>query len=168
MTTTNINSRPHKESKGQTEELLQLVSFTIGQEEFGLDIQTIQEINRMVEITRVPNSPDFVSGVINLRGKVIPVIDLRKRFGFPAKESDKNTRIIVVELGNSVVGFVVDAVREVIRIPKSVTEPPPPIIAGIGSEYVTAVGKLEDRLLILLDLEHLLQEKEKEQLVSAN
>ncbi len=168
MTTTNTNLRPHKEARNQTEDLLQLVSFSIGQEEFGLDIQTIQEINRMVEITRVPNSPDFVSGVINLRGKVIPVINLRKRFGFPAKESDKNTRIIVVELGDSVVGFVVDAVREVIRIPKSVTEPPPPIIAGIGSEYVTAVGKLEDRLLILLDLEHLLQEKEKEQLASAN
>jgi purine-binding chemotaxis protein CheW len=119
--------------KAQMEELLQLVSFTIGQEEFGLDIQSIQEINRMVEITRVPNSPEFVIGVINLRGKVIPIIDLRKRFGFPPKESDKNTRIIVVELGNMVVGFVVDTVREVIRIPKNITEPPPAIIAGIGS-----------------------------------
>ncbi len=168
MTAANMDMKLHKETKTQTEELLQLVSFSIGQEEFGLDIQRIQEINRMVEITRVPNSPDFVSGVINLRGKVIPVVDLRKRFGFPGKESDKNTRIIVVELGGSVVGFIVDAVREVIRIPKSVTEPPPPIIAGIGSEYVTAVGKLEDRLLILLDLERILQAKEKEQLASVN
>jgi purine-binding chemotaxis protein CheW len=168
MTASSVDLKPHREAKNQAEELLQLVSFTIGQEEFGLDIQRIQEINRMVEITRVPNSPDFVSGVINLRGKVIPVIDLRKRFGFPAKESDKNTRIIVVELTGSVVGFIVDAVREVIRIPKSVTEPPPPIIAGIGSEYVTAVGKLEDRLLILLDLERILLEKEKEQLATAS
>lgn len=166
--TTKMDVRAQKDAKGHADELLQLVSFTIGQEEFGLDIQSIQEINRMVEVTHVPNAPDFVSGVINLRGKVIPIIDLRKRFGFPSKESDKNTRIIVVELGNTIVGFVVDAVREVLRIPKSITEPPPPIIAGIGAEYVTAVGKLEDRLLILLDLERILQEKEKVQLASTN
>jgi purine-binding chemotaxis protein CheW len=143
------------------------VSFNIGQEEFGLGIQSIQEINRMVEITRVPNSPDFVSGVINLRGKVIPIINLRKRFGFPPKENDKNTRIIVVELGNMVVGFVVDAVSEVLRIPKNITEPPPSIVAGIGSEYITAVAKLENRLLILLDLERILKDKEKQQLEAA-
>jgi purine-binding chemotaxis protein CheW len=165
--TTTINVKAQKEMKAQTEELLQLVSFNIGQEEFGLGIQSIQEINRMVEITRVPNSPDFVSGVINLRGKVIPIINLRKRFGFPPKENDRNTRIIVVELGTMVVGFVVDAVSEVLRIPKNITEPPPSIVAGIGSEYITAVAKLENRLLILLDLERILLEKEKQQLESA-
>jgi purine-binding chemotaxis protein CheW len=165
--TTTIHVKGQKEFKAQTEELLQLVSFNIGQEEFGLGIQSIQEINRMVEITRVPNSPDFVSGVINLRGKVIPIINLRKRFGFPPKENDKNTRIIVVELGNMVVGFVVDAVSEVLRIPKNITEPPPSIVAGIGSEYITAVAKLENRLLILLDLERILKDKEKQQLEAA-
>jgi purine-binding chemotaxis protein CheW len=164
--TTTINAKGQKETKAQTEELLQLVSFNIGQEEFGLGIQSIQEINRMVDITRVPNSPEFVSGVINLRGKVIPIINLRKRFGFPPKENDRNTRIIVVELGNMVVGFVVDAVSEVLRIPKSITEPPPSIVAGIGSEYITAVAKLENRLLILLDLERILKDKEKQQLGS--
>jgi purine-binding chemotaxis protein CheW len=163
---TTFDVKNQKGSKAQTEELFQLVSFTIGQEEFGLDIQCIQEINRMVEITRVPNAPDYVTGVINLRGKVIPIIDLRKRFGFPPKESDKNTRIIVVELGGMVVGFVVDTVSEVIRIPKSITEPPPAIVAGIGSEFITAVAKLENRLLILLDLERILREKEKQQLES--
>jgi purine-binding chemotaxis protein CheW len=162
--TTSINSKAQKEVKAQTEEVLQLVSFNIGQEEFGLDIQSIQEINRMVEITRVPNSPEFVSGVINLRGKVIPIIDLRKRFGFPSKEHDRNTRIIVVELDGMVVGFIVDAVSEVLRIPKSITEPPPAIVAGIGSEYIIAVAKLENRLLILLDLERILKDKEKQQL----
>ena len=162
--TTSINAKAQKEMKVQTEELLQLVSFNIGQEEFGLDIQSIQEINRMVDITRVPNAPEFVSGVINLRGKVIPIIDLRKRFGFPSKEYDKNTRIIVVELNGMVVGFIVDAVSEVLRIPKSITEPPPSIVAGIGSEYITAVAKLENRLLILLDLERILKDKEKQQL----
>jgi purine-binding chemotaxis protein CheW len=164
--TTPTDVKTQKGIQTQTEELFQLVSFTIGQEEFGLDIQRIQEINRMVEITRVPNSPEFVVGVINLRGKVIPIIDLRKRFGFPPKDSDKNTRIIVVELDNMVVGFVVDAVREVIRIPKNITEPPPAIIAGIGSEYITSVAKMDNRLLILLDLERLLRDKEKQQLES--
>jgi purine-binding chemotaxis protein CheW len=163
---TTMDVKNQKGSKGQTEELFQLVSFTIGQEEFGLDIQCIQEINRMVDITRVPNAPEYVTGVINLRGKVIPIIDLRKRFGFPPKDSDKNTRIIVVELGGMVVGFVVDTVREVIRIPKNITEPPPAIVAGIGSEFITAVAKLENRLLILLDLERILREKEKQQLES--
>ncbi len=163
---TTMDVKAPKGIKAQTEELLQLVSFMIGQEEFGLDIQRIQEINRVVEITRVPNSPEFVVGVINLRGKVIPIIDLRRRFGFPPKESDKNTRIIVVELESMVVGFIVDSVREVIRIPKNITEPPPSIIAGIGSEYIISVAKMENRLLILLDLERLLRDKEKQQLES--
>ncbi len=147
-----------KDVKGtsQADEILQLVSFKIGEEEFGVDILKVQEINRMDQITRVPNAPDYVSGVMNLRGKVIPIIDLRKRFRLAKKERDKDTRIIVVELKSRVVGFLVDAVNEVLRIPKSVTEPPPPMVAGIGSEYITAVGKLEDRLLILIDLEKIL------------
>lgn len=147
-------------SQGKSEELLQLVSFNIGDEEFGVDILKVQEINRMLDVTRVPNAPEYVDGVINLRGKVIPIIDLRRRFGMERKEHDKNTRIVVVELGGKVVGFVVDAVSEVLRIPKSVTEPPPPIVAAIDAEYITAVGKLEDRLLILLDLEKVLSGEE--------
>lgn len=142
-----------------SDELLQLVSFNIGDEEFGVDILRVQEINRMMDVTRVPNSPEFVDGVINLRGKVIPVVDLRRRFGMERKEHDKNTRIIVVELAGKVVGFVVDAVREVLRIPRNVTEPPPALGGGVKDDYVTAVGKLDDRLLILLDLERVLSEK---------
>ncbi len=134
------------------DELLQLVSFKIGEEEFGVDILKVQEINRMLEVTRVPNAPAHVEGVINLRGKVIPVVDLRKRLGMPAREHDKNTRIIVMELDGHVVGFVVDAVQEVLRIPRSVTEPPPSVASADNSDYITAVGKLEDRLLTLLDL----------------
>ena len=144
-----------------SDELLQLVSFKIGDEEFGVDILKVQEINRMLEVTRVPNAPEFVDGVINLRGKVIPIIALRRRFGMARKEHDKNTRIVVVELDGKIVGFVVDAVSEVLRIPRSVTELPPPIVAGIEAEYITAVGKLEDRLLILLDLEKVLTVAEK-------
>lgn len=144
------------DARHSSDDLLQLVSFNIGDEEFGVDILKVQEINRMLEVTRVPNAPYHVDGVINLRGKVIPIIDLRCRFGMPRKEHDKHTRIVVVELQGRVIGFVVDAVREVLRIPRSVTEPPPSITGSVDEEYITAVGKLEDRLLILLDLEKVL------------
>lgn len=145
------------EQGAASDELLQLVSFKIGEEEFGVDILKVQEINRMIEVTRVPNAPEYVEGVVNLRGKVIPVVDLRKRLGMLSKEKDKNTRIIIVELSGKTVGFVVDAVREVLRIPKSVTEPPPSLTSGaMNAEYITAVGKLDDRLLTLLDLEKVL------------
>ncbi len=145
-------------------DLLQLVSFTIGEEEFGVDILKVQEINRMVDVTRVPNAPEFVDGVINLRGKVLPIIDLRSRLGMPRKEHDKNTRIVVVELAGKVIGFVVDSVSEVLRIPRNITEPPPTVAAGVDAEYITAVGKLDDRLLILLDLEKVLSVEEHERL----
>jgi purine-binding chemotaxis protein CheW len=145
-------------------DLIQLVSFAIGEEEFGVDILKVQEINRIVEVTRVPNTPEYVDGVINLRGKVIPIVDLRCRFGMPRKEKDKNSRIIVVELSGKVLGFVVDSVSEVLRLPSNVTEAPPPMIAGIGAEYITAIGKLEDRLLILLDLERVLSAEDFEEL----
>ena len=140
------------DAKHGSEELLQLVSFNIGDEEFGVDILQVQEINRMLEVTKVPNAPEYVDGVINLRGKVIPIIDLRRRFGMARKEHDKHTRSVVGELNGKGVGFVVDAVREVLRIPRSVTEPPPSIAGSTNEEYITGVGKLEDRLLILLDI----------------
>ncbi|MCK9209691.1 MAG: chemotaxis protein CheW [Ignavibacteriaceae bacterium] len=152
--------------KKETTELLQLVSFFIGSEEFGVDILYVQEINRMSQVTKVPNAPDFVNGVINLRGRVIPVIDLRLKFGMPKKEHDKNTRIIVMEVSGKTVGFIVDSVNEVLRISKDVTEPPPELAMGINSEYIKAVGKLEDRLLILIDLEKILSKEEGVQLNS--
>lgn len=144
---------------------LQLVVFKIGNEEYGVDIAEVQEINRMIEITKIPRAPEFVEGVINLRGKVIPVIDLRKRFGMDKKEYDKNSRIIVVEIDEKLVGMIVDAVTEVLRITSDNIEPPPPIIAGIGSEYLKGVGKLDDRMLILLDLSKVFTEAEKEHLL---
>ena len=145
-------------------ELLQLVSFKIGNEEFGVDILNVQEINKMTQITKVPNSPVFVEGVINLRGRVIPVIDLRMRLGLTKKEHDKDTRIIVVEIERRTIGFIVDAVSEVLRIPANVTEAPPELVSGINSEFIKSVGKLEDRLLILIDLNKILTVNEKENL----
>ncbi len=147
-----------------TEELLQLVSFKIGDAEFGVDILKVQEINKMMELTVVPNTPPFVEGVVNLRGRIIPVLNLRSRLGLEVKEYDAETRIIVVELEDKTIGFIVDEVNEVLRIPKSITEPPPQVISGVESDYITAIGKLEDRLLILLDLTKILSTEEKEQL----
>jgi purine-binding chemotaxis protein CheW len=137
------------------------VTFRLGEEEYALDILAVREINRMMDITRVPRAPDFIEGVVNLRGNVIPVIDLRKRFGLPPRERDKATRIIVTEVGARVVGFVVDTVKEVLRI-RSDTVEPPGEIAGIDAEYIKGVGKIEDRLLILLDVERVLTRREKQ------
>ncbi|MCB9209454.1 MAG: chemotaxis protein CheW [Ignavibacteriales bacterium] len=148
-----------------TEELLQLVSFKIGEAEFGVDILRVQEINKMMELTTVPNTPHFVEGVVNLRGRIIPVINLRSRLGLELKEYDSETRIIVVELIDKTIGFIVDEVKEVLRIPKSITEAPPEIVSGVDSDYITAIGKLEDRLLILLDLTKILSNEEQKELV---
>ncbi|WP_028575893.1 chemotaxis protein CheW [Desulfonatronovibrio hydrogenovorans] len=141
--------------------ILQLVTFKVGEEEFGIEIFSVKEIIRMLDITKVPRAPDFVEGVVNLRGRVIPIIDLRRRFGLEPAERDKNTRIVVIEMEGMSVGFVVDAVSEVLRIPADTVEPPPPVVAGIDAEYISGVGKLESRLLIMLDLDKLLAADEK-------
>jgi purine-binding chemotaxis protein CheW len=140
-------------------QLLQLVSFSLAGEEFGVDILKVQEIIRMPAITRVPNAPPFVEGVINLRGKVMPVVALRKRFGLESQARGKNTRIVVVEIAGTVVGFEVDSVSEVLRIPAETVEPPPRL-AKIRNEYVSGVGKLQNRLLFLLDIARLITESE--------
>lgn len=141
------------------EELLQLVGFRVGGEEFGIDILRVQEIIRVQQLTRVPNSPKFMEGVMNLRGKIIPVIALRKRFGLEEVPSDKQNRIVVVEIQGTVLGFIVDAVSEVLRIPADTVEPPPRL-GLVEREYVSGVGKLGDRLLILLDADRLMSGSE--------
>jgi len=138
-----------------TEEQLQLVTFCIGNEEFGVEILAVQEINRMLEITRVPQSPPDVEGVINLRGRIIPVIDLRKRFNATEHDLNQDNRIIVVEVEQRILGFIVDAVNEVLRISNDIVEPAPTMTTSVDSDYIKGVGKLEDRLLILLDLKRL-------------
>jgi purine-binding chemotaxis protein CheW len=145
-------------------ELLQLVSFHIGDEEFGVNILNVQEIIRIMPITKVPNSPEFVEGVINLRGRVIPVIDLRIKLKLPKMGHNNSTRIIVVEINSKTIGFIVDSVSEVLRISEDIIEPPPQVVAGVDSEYITAVGKLQDRLLILLDMEKILSIHENEKI----
>ena len=143
-------------------EMLQLVTFNLGSEEFALDILLVQEINRRVEITKVPKTPEFVEGVINLRGKIVPVLDLRKRFGLVGHEFTAQSRIIVVNIDNRVLGLLVDSVSEVLQIPAQTIEPPPPLVAGIDAAYIKGIGKFEDRLLILLDLGKILSKKKTE------
>lgn len=145
-------------SQGLTDELIQLVSFELGGEEFGVDILKVQEINRMVEITHVPQAPHYVDGIINLRGKVIPVVDLRTKFGMESKARDKNSRIVVCDVGGEIIGTVVDAVSEVLRIPRSTVEDPPAIVRSRGQEYINGVVKLEGRLLLYLDISKLATE----------
>lgn len=149
-------------------ELLQLVSFKIGKEEFGVDILQVQEINRMMNLTKVPNSPSYVDGVVNLRGRIIPVMNLRTKLNLEKKEYDSDTRIIVVEICGKTLGFTVDEVSEVLRIPKNITEAPPEMIADIDSKFIRAIGKLDDRLLILLDLEKILAANDERVLVNAS
>ncbi|SFM61208.1 chemotaxis protein CheW [Methanolobus profundi] len=147
--------------KGSTDELLQMVVFQLGGEEFGVEIMKVQEIIRMPEITQIPQSPEFVEGVINLRGRIIVVINLDKRFNLVSKEEDEHSRIIVVEIGDHVVGMIVDSVNEVLRIPASSVDPAPELVmSNVSKEYITGVGKMDDRLLILLDLGKVMGKKE--------
>jgi purine-binding chemotaxis protein CheW len=150
-----------QELKLAHEQLLQLVGFHVGGEEFVIDILRVQEIIRTQQLTRVPNSPDCMEGVMNLRGKIIPVIGLRKRFGLEEAPPNKQNRIVVVEIKGAVLGFVVDAVSEVLRIPTGSVEPPPRI-SLVEREYVAGVGKVGDRLLILLDADRLMSGAEQE------
>lgn len=148
-------------------EELQLVVFRLGKEEYGVDIAKVQEIVRVQEVTHIPQAPAFVEGIVNLRGNIIPIVDLKKRFNLEGGESsEREKRVIVVNVGNSIVGVVVDSVSEIIRIPKENVEPPPPIVAGIESAYIEGVGKVDKRLIILLNIEKILTEREKEELKS--
>lgn len=157
-------SRAEQSASG--EELLQMVSFRLGEEEFGLDILRVQEIIRHQHLTRVPNAPDFIDGVINLRGKVIPVAALRRRFGVSRVPDEGRTRIVVLEVQNTILGFIVDSVPEVLRIPKSAIVPPPPLGAG-GRAYVSGVARLDDRLLLLLNVDQILTGQESETALAA-
>lgn len=149
-------------------ERIQVVSFHLSSEEYGVDISQVQEIIRMVEITHVPRAPHFMEGVINLRGQLISIIDLRTRFSMPRAEQTKSTRIVVTEIGSKRVGIVVDSVSEVLNIPMEQVENAPEMIAGVGTEYIQGVGKVGDRLIILLDLTMVMSGDEKTQLENAD
>ena len=143
-------------------ELIQLVSFNLEQEEYGINVLMVREIIRMLNITRVPNTPAYVEGVINLRGKVIPIISLRRKFDLAEAEYDKRTRIMVMEVVGEMMGFIVDEVSAVIRISEKEIQPPPPVVSsGIEQECMAGVINQADRLLVLLDLERMFSADER-------
>lgn len=140
---------------GVTQEI-QLVAFNLGMEEYAIDILSVQEINRILPITRIPNAPNFVVGVINLRGNVIPVIDLHKRLNLQLQSDSEQTRIIILKVGEMIAGIIVDGVTEVLKLDREQIEEAANIATSVDNEFLMGVGKLEDRLIILLNLEKVL------------
>ncbi|WP_025850732.1 chemotaxis protein CheW [Paenibacillus ehimensis] len=142
-------------------EELKVIVFALGKEEYGVEVEKVRTIERMQPMTRVPKTPDFVKGVINLRGVVTPVIDLRGRFGFPETEYTDNSRIIIVAVGNIEVGLIVDSANDVIDVNSDHIDDPPEIVGGIKAKYLHGIAKVgESRLLVLLNLKEVLSKSE--------
>lgn len=139
---------------------VQMVAFKLEKEEFAVDIHQVREVLKMTRVTPLPQSAHYIEGLINLRGEVIPVVDLRKRFELPEGERSEQTRIIIVEIQDSNVGLIVDSVTEVLRFSSSAIQPPPARIAGTRTDLIKGVGKVEERLLIILNLERILTTEE--------
>jgi len=135
---------------------LQAVVFVLDQNEFGIDITQVREIDKLMKITRVPRVPAYVEGIVNLRGQLVPVVNLRTRLGMPAAIPSKAARIIVAEIGARSIGMIVDEVREVVRIPRDQIDASEGVLKGLAIEYIGAVAKIENRLIVLLDLEDVL------------
>jgi len=139
----------------------QYVCFLLAGEEYGVPIVKVQEIIRYTQLTKVPHTSEFLEGVMNLRGRVIPVIGLRKRFALPEAERDRNTRIVVVEVDSRTVGVIVDGVSEVLQINRDDIEPPPPLGTRVRTDFIEGMGKVGERLVILLEIDKLLTSEEK-------
>jgi purine-binding chemotaxis protein CheW len=143
-------------------DIIQLVSFELDGEEYGIDVLAVREIIRMPSITKMPNTPEYVDGIINLRGTVVPIISLRKRFSLMDRDHDRQSRILVMEVGENLTGFIVDAVAEVIRISSAEVQPPPSITQGnAAQECLTGVLNHSERLLVVLDLNRMFNDEEK-------
>jgi len=168
MALPSLSPRISRSAQQRVEQLKELVSFRIAQEHFGVDILVVQEIIRLPEITPIPNAPVFILGVINLRGRIIPVVDLRRRLKIQGKAPDsdtRKTRILIVELHNHVTGFIVDAVPGIMKVPLSEIEPTPDLlVSSIDAEYIKGVIKLSDHLVVLLDFQKILKSQEKKEL----
>jgi purine-binding chemotaxis protein CheW len=151
------------------EKEIQVVIFRLGREEFGVRIDQVKEIIEMTHITRMPKAPSFIEGVINLRGEVVAVIDLARQFDIPASERGEETRIVVVDVDNNIVGMIVDSVPEVLRISAENIDPTPTLIESrIDTSYIEGIGKLEDRIFVLLNLGKVLSPEEVESVSEAN
>ncbi len=152
-------SEKTEEARG---EMIQLVNFRLREEEIGVDVGSVREITRVGDITHIPEAPSFIRGVTNLRGQIIAVIDLAKQFGFPPRdELSDSARIVITEVKGQTVGMLVDEVPEVLKIPVENIEPTPELVqSGVEKQYIKGVAKLENRLIVLLDLEKVLSPRE--------
>jgi purine-binding chemotaxis protein CheW len=160
MATASADSRNMENTLSEGHGTMQLVSFTLAKELYGIEITKVREIILITDITRIPEAPHFLKGLINLRSTVIPVIDLRARFGLPEGELNDESRIMVLQACGKTIGVVVDAVSEVLRVKHDQIAPPPPTVAGLGRDYLSGLVKLDDRLLILLDIDKIFGEEE--------
>jgi len=143
---------------------IQIACFRLGEDLYAADIMRIKEIIRPQKLTSLPKSPAFVEGVLNLRGTVIPVIDLRKRFDFPAASHDKNTRLLIITVGKQLLGLEVDEVTEVITLHVKDIKPPPQVVNGVSAEYLVGVCLAKDSLIMLLNLDKILTDRESSEL----
>lgn len=150
---------PAQEQRAAAEATEHLATFVLDREEYGVDVRQVQEIRRVGEITAVPRAPEFVRGVINLRGRILPVLDLKRKLGLGEVEIQRSARIVVVRVQDRVLGLLVDGASQVLKVPLSRIEPPPDEVVERGGDYIRAVAKLEDRLIILMDLERVLTQE---------
>lgn len=154
------SSQSRREGRSDAGTRRQLVSFVVAGEEFAVDIHLVKEIIRPIEPTDLPHAPAFTDGIINFRGRLLPIIDLQTRLGLGGRAEGEEARIVVVETGRRPVGLLTDAVREVLKVEESAIDPTPGLASQVESGFVQGVAKLEERLLILLDVEQMLSEKE--------
>ncbi len=156
------DARRRDEENVMEGEIIQFVSFLLDEVEYGINILAVHEILRMPDITRLPNTPPFIKGVINLRGNVVPVVDIRERFGFPKAKITDLTRVIVIETADKLVGLLVDNVYQVVRLHETNIDPPSELIEGVSEEFILGIGRLPDRLVVILNLDNMLfEEREK-------
>jgi purine-binding chemotaxis protein CheW len=141
-------------------DMLQLVTFKLAGQKYAVDILKVQEINNMKEITTIPNAPSFLEGAVNLRGKVIPVLNLRKKFSFEENTTPDLAKIVIMDVRGVIMGVIVDSVSDVLRIPRDLVEPPPPVSSIISTEFIAGIAKLDEGLIILLNIDKLLGEAE--------
>jgi len=159
-----LKKRGRKAEEVKTERVNQIVGFMIGTELYGIDIHAIQEIDRMQSVTKLPKSLPFIEGIINLRGTIIPIVDMSKRFGAPSMKIDRRTRIIIARIAGQSVGLIVESVSEVIDVKEKNIDPAPAMAFAVDSRYVTGVGRIDGGLIIILDLEALFSTEEMSQL----